>query len=134
MKQIKYLAFLMLALTFALGFTACGDDDDDDTPSDSQSIVGKWKCTHDAYGDLFDGPYYIIFKSDGTGYDYFDGGEEGGRIWRFEYVATSTVLTLYYEDDSTPDVLTYSMTSNGKKLTIIGMDDDDMSVLEFTRQ
>ena len=130
MKQIKHLAFLMLALTFALGFTACGDDDDDDTPSDSQSIVGKWKCTHDAYGDLWDDPYYIIFKSDGTGYEYF----EDEDVWRFEYVATSTKLTLYYDDDSTPDILTYSITSNGKKLTIIGMDDDDMSVLEFTRQ
>lgn len=32
MKQIKILAFMLLSLTFALGFTACGDDDDNDEP------------------------------------------------------------------------------------------------------
>ena len=30
MKAIKYFAFMMLAMTFALGFSACSDDDDKD--------------------------------------------------------------------------------------------------------
>ena len=39
MKRIKFLAMMIAALSFTMGFTACGDDDDD-TP-DSSLWVGE---------------------------------------------------------------------------------------------
>ena len=39
MKKIKFLAMMIAAFSFTMGFTACGDDDDD-TP-DSNLWVGE---------------------------------------------------------------------------------------------
>ena len=46
MKRIKFLAMMIAAFSFTLGFTACGDDDDD-TP-DSNLWVGELGAAYEA--------------------------------------------------------------------------------------
>lgn len=49
MKKIKFLAMMIAALTFCMGFTACGDDDDDEP---ANPLVGTWVGTFDHDGGV----------------------------------------------------------------------------------
>ena len=63
MKAIKYFAFMMLAMTFALGFSACSDDDDKDDEDvvNTDGLIGTW------IEDDSDNPYILTFSSNHTG-------------------------------------------------------------------
>lgn len=41
MKQIKFLAMMIAATIFCLGFSSCGDDDDEDDAVNNM-LVGTW--------------------------------------------------------------------------------------------
>ena len=49
MKKIYSTIMVLAMMVAALGFTACGGDDDDVPPT--TSIVGVWVCTHSDYGE-----------------------------------------------------------------------------------
>ncbi|MGM9845913.1 MAG: hypothetical protein ACI30K_06770 [Muribaculaceae bacterium] len=72
MKAIKYFAFMMLAMTFALGFSACSDDDDKDDEDvvNNDGLVGTW------VEDDSDNPYILTFSSNHTGTIEFEVNDE----------------------------------------------------------
>lgn len=66
MKKIKFLAMMIAALTFCMGFTACGDDNDDEPAS----IVGTWAGAAVRYPDE---EMVVTFNADGTMSGVYDG-------------------------------------------------------------
>lgn len=129
-KVLKYL-FLILLL---LSVISCGDDDKDEPKDETnygqKTIVGKWQCKYDAYGDLWFEPLIFLFDEDGTGYEWFS-DEPFSEREEFTYTYTSSRLVV--RTGWTNYDLRYEISSNGKSLVIYGWDDDNMSELHFTR-
>ncbi len=114
MKTLKYLSFLLFAFVLSAGFASCSDDDEG---VDSSAIVGKWEITwsegyeRDSEDPEYDdewseavGGIYVVFNSDGTGYeedesDPFTWTLEGDKI---------TVKSKYYTEVSDVVKLTSS--------------------------
>ena len=126
MKFLKYFLFMILPLVAA----ACSDDKDE--PQVATGLIGEWECMVDAYGDFWDEPLIFVFNEDGTGYEWFSDEPYSYRT-RFTYTTTSSELRIKFDSESYFDELRYKLSSNGKSLTIYGLDDDDMSELHFTR-
>lgn len=92
MKAIKYFAFMMLAMTFALGFSACSDDDDKDKDDEdvvnTDGLVGTW------VEDDSDNPYILTFNSNHTGSIEYEFNDENysrayfGERQQFKWKAT----------------------------------------------
>ena len=90
MKKVYSTVIMLAMMVAALGFTACGGDDDEvDNGGGDASIVGVWECTYfdfdSDYPEMFDNTGMQIsdrvrFKSDGTyETDYKSGYNETGR-------------------------------------------------------
>lgn len=57
--KLTYLLMIIMTMTMALGFTSCGDDDDDVPTGGVAMIVGTWTTS--------DGSITFVFNSNGTG-------------------------------------------------------------------
>lgn len=128
MKKFKYLFLALMSVVFV----ACGDDDNEPqkelTPQ--KAIVGEWHCSHNAYGVPFDDPAVMVFDAKGYGYEVMD-----GIRFSFGYTITDTKLFLRenYEDEYYESELEYQLLDGGKTLMLYGMDDNDLSVLRYTK-
>lgn len=119
MKKIKFLAMMIAALTFCMGFTACGDDDDDNADN---PLIGTWVGTYDYEGGYTANEEEVVtmtFTSDGK---MTAKGESASYNWSFsgEYNVTTQDLANgrmylislggyfagedeYYDDDLEPE-------------------------------
>lgn len=95
MKTMKYLSMLLIMVAMSVCMTSCGDDDDDDVPNASASIVGKWTQTNDA------GTVIILkFNSDKTGtinFTYSDGSGDKNENFEYDYIISNSgerILTI----------------------------------------
>lgn len=96
------------------------------------SIVGRWVAIYDEeYGDK----YVMVFREDGTGYGCEEEIESGNYSFsQFSYTLRDGKINLYGNGSIFNGMkLDYDLSSDGNKLTIYGMDDNDLSVLHFTR-
>ena len=105
---MKKILFLMAMTIFALGFTACTDNDDNPTlnPTDPKALVGTWVC--DLSGKTFSlwnyGKAWNVWKfnADGTGVcdTYFMAGEEPVAVQHqpFTYTAEAGKLATVMDD------------------------------------
>lgn len=83
MKKLYSTMMMLAMMVAALGFTACGGDDDVDNGKVDSTIVGEWECTHfdsdTDYPEMFESTIYVgtrvCFQSGGT--YYTDYGETG---------------------------------------------------------
>lgn len=125
-KALKYLFLILLSLSVV----SCGDDDKDMPIIEEQTIVGKWECQRDAYGNLWDKPLIYLFDEDGTGYQWFSEEPFSDR-WEFTY--TKTTYKLIIRTNWGNYNLRYELSANGNNLVIYDWDDDDMSELHFKR-
>ena len=89
MKKLNLWLFASLFVA-AFTLTACGSDDDDNTPAGPTSIVGKWSASVPAWGDGLCSRYNhditYEFKSDKTFVvqaDWSGGGEDVKQLCRF---------------------------------------------------
>ena len=98
MKKVYSTIMMLAMMVAALGFTACGSDDEDDEVSEA-SIVGVWECTafdyHSISGDddVDEGIKVgekIYFHSDGT---FSESGDQG--TWRLK----GNQLTVIVDDE-----------------------------------
>lgn len=67
-KKLKFLAFALITVLTCVGFASCGDDDDNDEPTNN-SIVGKWNCYKvvlDYDGNTYPEDVDFDFKSDNS--------------------------------------------------------------------
>jgi len=106
-KTFRFLGMVLMAVLIGAGLTACSDDDD----VSASDIVGKW------YMEGED-DYYIVFSSDGTGYEYSE-----GSTGRFEYSLSGSTLHIVWHDGS-DDVVDLSVKISGDKMTCRNLTDD----------
>ncbi len=94
MKKIKFLAMMIAALTFCMGFTACGDDDDDEP---ANPLVGTWVGTFDHDGGYYgDGQDVITmtFTKDGEMF----ANNENASVPQYNWTFSGTYeLTAHHE-------------------------------------
>ena len=103
MKKLNFWLFASLFIA-AFALSACGSDDDDNTPSGPTSIEGKWHAYVKAWGDGLCSRYNhditYEFKSDKTFTVLADwsGGEEKA-LFRFSgsYTTSNGTVTLNYK-------------------------------------
>ncbi len=65
-RQIKVL--LLLLMVAFLSASKCGPCPDIIDEETEKTIIGKWQCNLDAYGEPWDNPLIFQFYPDGTGY------------------------------------------------------------------
>lgn len=126
---------IIMAFLLGLSFISCHHDDPDDqeqTETETPTLIGIWICDFESDID-----FIICFKEDGTGYDYFTGNTEEERE-EFSYKVRDDKITFYYWDSYEGKyynrTVEYDLSSNGKSLTLFGMDNNDMAVLHFKRK
>lgn len=120
MKNTRFLAFMLMALTMSISFTACSDDDDDDdevNPEDVEVSIGElkdsgsqlvWSVEQDLGGG---------FKVTTTYYaDY-----EGDNVTALKEVWTlsSTEFAQAMEDELNNNAAYSSVKRDGKKVTAV---------------
>lgn len=91
MEKFKFLAMCMLVIATYAGFTACGDDEGEDT----NSLTGEWTALdEDGEPEL-----YLILNPDGTG-SYRD--ISSSTFVEGEWTATDCRITVFndYDDES----------------------------------
>ena len=135
---MRYLSLLLIA-TMSVCLSACGDDNEKNEPNNGNTpqemIIGTWVCTSDAYGDRWDGPLQVVFKDDKTGYSWWQ-DEPFSKRDLFSYSISKTEITLRFIDDGEfvdTVVLEYEFSKDENSITVYGFDDNDMSVLRFTK-
>ena len=95
-KYLLGMFALLMVATLSVGFTSCGDDDDEELFGGGKTgkggvtasyFVGTWRLI-----DAFDQEIVFTFKSNGTGsylYVYMDGGSwkvgrSEGFVWQYD--------------------------------------------------
>lgn len=116
MKKIKFLAMMLVALATCVGFTSCGDDDEEEA---ANAIVGTWVGTMDGSDGYYDDEICTMtFTKDGQMTASGVSASEPEYNWYFTgtyktqayETAGNTVLTIsiggyfagddeYYDDD-----------------------------------
>ena len=107
-KKSFYLWAMMLVAMLCVGFTSCGNDDDDDVVTGT-GIVGTWQFdavenhykdgTSDSYSGFisqYGNTYGIFYKfeSNGTGVSYeYEDGEWDFDHFQYEYDGKNTLYT-----------------------------------------
>ncbi|WP_293669444.1 hypothetical protein [uncultured Parabacteroides sp.] len=111
--KFTYLLMIVMAMTMSLVFTSCGDDDEEEGPVGSTSIVGTWSLE----GSTTDNPNIITFGKDGKGTE-----ETRSGISNFTYTLSPVnqagvmPLKLYFIDSS--KVLNFDATRTGNTLML----------------
>lgn len=114
MKTLRFFGMALMTILLSVSFTACSSDDDDN--GSNSAIVGKWSWD----GEEDD---YFIFKSNGTGYNYwYDDDENEWTTDNFSYKLQDEVLTIVWDGDEA-DKDTYKCTINSNKMTWYDIDE-----------
>lgn len=117
MKSLRIYCMALMAILLSVGFTACGDDDEDtNVPSE---IIGTW------YADT---NITVTFNSNGTGYvtETSDGKTETSNF-TFTYDITTLVLTINEDGD------TYTYTNVIIKNTTLTLTDERGYTTSWTK-
>ncbi|WP_278630094.1 DUF5640 domain-containing protein [Parabacteroides goldsteinii] len=109
MKTMKYLSMLLMMLTMSVCMLSCGDDDDESNTGDD-SIVGTWVRT----GSSTNVTTYQ-FSSDGTGTITDDSGTRNIK-YTYSVSSTSKILQLWYVTSTT--IYEYSVQRTGNTLML----------------
>jgi len=129
-RQPKLIAtmkklFLIVAAMFAVvSFSACSDDDKDDSlPITTANIAGTWQITLDEGWAIY---------SDGTRDDWSDvypDVSDGNYYWTYTFDTNGTCIRKshadYQENEDIPDYFTYSI--SGNTLTMKGKTDSELN-------
>ena len=78
MKTLRFLGMTLLMVMSVVNFTACSNDDDEQTIGTEQDLIGRWTLTwtkgwefdSDGFKDTWDeedNGEDLVFKADGTG-------------------------------------------------------------------
>lgn len=95
MKTFRLLGMALLAVFMCVGFTACGDDDDDSNGGVVASIEGTWYLKAEIWYAWENGqPVMNIVTKQKSYADYYK-----GRIWNFKKNGETWVLGKKTEKD-----------------------------------
>ena len=130
MRTLRFLGMTLLMVMLAVNFTACSDDEEEQTIIDQANLIGKWQSTWEKIHKVENGKEVVTsdeaytnglreFKADGT-------CTEGSR-WSLN----GNKLTISY-DDGYSDVLTINeLTANKLVLAFEDWDNTDDGGLEL---
>jgi len=111
-KTLRFIGMVLMAVLIGAGFTACSDDDDDSVTS---AIVGKWYWTGEDNGT------YVVFKSNGSGYEYDNKEDE---TYVFCWKMTDNILFISWgEEADWDDADSWNVVISGNKMTWTDIDE-----------
>lgn len=132
-KNSFYLWGIMMVIALCVGFTSCGDDEEDSNggepiegPISANALVGTWKYVGTLYVD--DGEYenssdritYFHYNADGTGAKYWHSNRDyDWDMETFKYVLDQRNIIITY--DHLSDSNTYEIVSLTNMELILGM-------------
>ena len=126
MKTLRLIGTTLLMVMLAVNFTACSDDEDEQTIIEQANLIGKWQSTWEKIHKVENGKEVVTsdeayIKADGTCIEsYVDGGHTETSRWSLK----DNKLTISYSDGYS-DVLTINeLTAN--KLVLAFEDWDTM--------
>ena len=129
MKKRCYFLMVMLMALVAVGFAACGDDDE----PKSADIVGTWALDKTGYGaavTLFqftkDGTFYEVDKS-------MLNGETGVDVFHGTYTVSGHKLTVTYIFEFETEKVECTYQVKGDKLRLNFEDEGEEGFVTFTR-
>ena len=100
MKTLRLIGTTLLMVMLAVNFTACSDDEDEQTIIEQANLIGKWQTTWEKIHKVENDKE--VATSDGTCTEgYADGGYTETSRWSLK----DNKLTISY-DDGYSDVLT----------------------------
>ena len=110
-STMKKLFLIVAAMFVAVSFSACSDDDKDDSlPITTANIAGTWHITLDEGWATY---------SDGTRDDWSDvypDVSDGNYYWTYTFDTNGTCIRKshadYLENEDIPDYFTYSISGN----------------------
>ncbi|MCC8036846.1 MAG: hypothetical protein LIP02_01720 [Bacteroidales bacterium] len=122
MKQLKHwLLAILIIPALAIGFTACGGDDDDDEPG-SSDLVGTWygKMQYSLHGATKTHTLTVTFQSNGSGSLSYDAPSRY-VAGEFTYKVSGKTITCKgvtaSTDGSIDEDFEMKMTRNGDRIT-----------------
>ena len=139
MKTLRFLGMTLLMVMLAANFTACGDDEDEQTHNEQANLIGKWQSTWEKIHKVENGKEVVTsdeaytnalleFKADGT---CIESRVEGGYTETSRWSLKDNKLTISY-DDGYSDVLTVNeLTATKLILTFEDWDNTDDGGLEL---
>ena len=139
MKTLRFLGMTLLMVMLAANFTACGDDEDEQTIIEQANLIGKWQSTWEKIHKVENGKEVVTsdeaytnalleFKADGT---CIESRVEGGYTETSRWSLKDNKLTISY-DDGYSDVLTVNeLTATKLILTFEDWDNTDDGGLEL---
>ena len=139
MKTLRLIGMTLLMVMLAVNFTACSDDEEEQTIIDQANLIGKWQSTWEKIHKVENGKEVITsdeaytnglweFKADGTCIEGYAGG---GHIETSRWSLKDNKLTISY-DDGYSDVLTVNeLTANKLVLAFEDWDNTDDGGLEL---
>lgn len=116
MKRVYYFLMVMLMALVTVGFTACGDDDDE--PKES-SIVGTWSSKYvdeDGEGELL-----IQFTKSGDFHSVEVYDHEPPYVEHGKYTVSGNKLTIVYDEDNEKETYEYSIKGDNLTISIMGI-------------
>ena len=111
--KFTYLLMIIMTMAISLAFTSCGDDDEEEGPVGSTSIVGTWSLE----GSTPDNPNFMTFGKDGKGTE-----ETRSGISNFTYTLSPVnqngvmPLKIYFIDSEV--ILNFDATRTGNTLML----------------
>ena len=139
MKTLRFLGMTLLMVMLAANFTACGDDEDEQTIIEQANLIGKWQSTWEKIHKVENGKEVVTsdeaytnalleFKADGT---CIESRVEGGYTETSRWSLKDNKLTISY-DDGYSDVLTVNeLTATKLILAFEDWDNTDDGGLEL---
>ena len=139
MRIFRLIGMTLLMVMLAENFTACSDDEDEQTIIEQANLIGKWQSTWEKIHKVENGKEVVTsdeaytnalleFKADGT---CIESRVEGGYTETSRWSLKDNKLTISY-DDGYSDVLTVNeLTATKLILTFEDWDNTDDGGLEL---
>jgi|GEM_PF-1325262 len=130
-KFLKSLFVTMIVVAVSVGFTSCGDDDDDDKPVKVTSVIGKWQQIN-SYGTSIT----ITFKKDATGSILYEFPSGSDKTEYFEYnlkTDSDGDQTIFISSDDCQLVGSYDVILTPSTLTLSGYTTDGPVMYKFNK-
>ena len=113
MKTLRFLGMTLLMVMLVVNFTACSDDEEEQTIIEQANLIGKWQSTGEKIHKVENGKEVVIsdeaytnglweFKADGT---CIESRVDGGYTETSRWSLKDNKLTISYNDGYS-DVLT----------------------------
>ncbi|WP_455592199.1 lipocalin family protein [Bacteroides sp.] len=103
MKTLRFIGMAIIAVILSVNFTACSDDDDDES-KDAARLVGKWKIENIVYEgetEEWDGyPYFVVTTSNIYFTDEAGTAKSDNSTYTYD-VKSKTITAKYVNGDET---------------------------------